>query len=462
MLAMVAVVFAVSLGVAPSAEAFIYWANEGGDTIGRAELNGTGANESFVANVDGPCGGVAVDGSHVYWANLNSGTIGRANLNGSGVDQSFITGANQPCQVAVDGAHVYWGNFGDGTIGRANLNGTGAVQNFVTGATSIGGLAVTPTHIYWTNRGAVNTLGRAALSTPGSPDQSFITGASDPTGMAVNATHVYWANFGTDTIARAAIASPGSPNLSFVTGAANPCGVAVNSTHIYWTNNTFDTIGRAPLADPNGPGQNQSLVTGAVGPCGVAIDAFGVPGCQNTAASTQQPQQVAIALPCATGGGTRTFSIVSPPAHGGIAGFSSSNGSLTYTPNPGFHGTDSFTYRATNQAATSSAATATIEVKASNEFSLGNAKKNKRRGTARLTVNVSAPGQLLLANSKKVKGANARAEVAGSVELQVKLKGKARKRLDEKGKMSAAVEVTFTPDGGDPATQSANVRLVKK
>ena len=47
---------------------------------------------------------VAVDGTHVYWADRYSRTIGRANLNGTGVNHSFITGANRPTGVAV--AHV--------------------------------------------------------------------------------------------------------------------------------------------------------------------------------------------------------------------------------------------------------------------------------------------------------------------------------------------------------------------
>ena len=31
-----------------------------------------------------------VDGSHVYWANTDPGEIGRANLNGTGVNQRFV------------------------------------------------------------------------------------------------------------------------------------------------------------------------------------------------------------------------------------------------------------------------------------------------------------------------------------------------------------------------------------
>ena len=37
----------------------------------------------------------------IYWTNWGCDTIGRANLDGSDANQSFITGANQPLGVAV-------------------------------------------------------------------------------------------------------------------------------------------------------------------------------------------------------------------------------------------------------------------------------------------------------------------------------------------------------------------------
>jgi hypothetical protein len=79
---------------------------------------------------------------HVYWANNFTGTIGRANVDGTGANQSFITGASSPVGVAVDAGHVYWTNAGTDTIGRANLDGTGANQSFVTGASFPVGVAV--------------------------------------------------------------------------------------------------------------------------------------------------------------------------------------------------------------------------------------------------------------------------------------------------------------------------------
>jgi hypothetical protein len=84
----------------------VYWKNHGfgpipPGTIGQANLDGTGVNESFITDATTPLG-VAVDFSHVSWANVFAGTIGRANLDGTGVNQSFITGATNPDSVAVN------------------------------------------------------------------------------------------------------------------------------------------------------------------------------------------------------------------------------------------------------------------------------------------------------------------------------------------------------------------------
>ena len=87
---------------------------------------------------------MAVDAGHLYWTKFNANTIGRANLDGTGADESFITGASGPRGVAADGSHLYWTNLNAGRIGRANLDGTGANQSFITGATFPSGIAVDP------------------------------------------------------------------------------------------------------------------------------------------------------------------------------------------------------------------------------------------------------------------------------------------------------------------------------
>jgi hypothetical protein len=45
--------------------------------------------------------GLVTDGSHLYWASYRGTTIGRANLNGTGKNASFITGTTGTFGIAV-------------------------------------------------------------------------------------------------------------------------------------------------------------------------------------------------------------------------------------------------------------------------------------------------------------------------------------------------------------------------
>jgi hypothetical protein len=103
----------------------------------------------------------------------------------------------------------------------------------------------------------------------------------------------------------------------------------------------------------------------------------------------------------------------------------------------------------------------------SNAFTLGNTTRNKKKGTATLTVDVPNPGELTVSGNG-VKAASAgRAETskevgAGPAQLLIKAKGKKRKKLNETGKVKLNVAITYTPSNGDPATQSVKVKLRKK
>ena len=220
--------------------AHVYWSNVNNNTIGRANLDGSGVNQSFITATS-PAG-VVVDSGHIYWANRGAvNTIGRANLDGSGVNQSFITGANTPGGMAIDSSHIYWGNIGNNTIGRANLDGSGVNQSFITGTNGVSGVAVDGAHIYWGNFSS-NTIGRANLDGSG-VNQSFITGASQPNGTVADSAHIYWTNSNANTIGRANLDGSGV-NQSFITGASAPAGMAVDGNFLYWANNSNGTIGR--------------------------------------------------------------------------------------------------------------------------------------------------------------------------------------------------------------------------
>jgi sugar lactone lactonase YvrE len=186
-------------GVAVDAN-YIYWANHGstalGTTIGRAALDGTAVNSAFINAALNPCG-VAVDADYIYWANeglssTGGGSIGRARLDGSGADPAFILmDAWIPCGVAVDGGYVYWANSLAGTIGRARLDGSAKENSFISGARWPCGLAVDATYVYWGNGGAWSgstgapAVGRARLD-GSAVDQAWLHGMKGICGVAID------------------------------------------------------------------------------------------------------------------------------------------------------------------------------------------------------------------------------------------------------------------------------------
>jgi hypothetical protein len=111
---------------------------------------------------------------------------------------------------------------------------------------------------------------------------------------------------------------------------------------------------------------------------------------------------------------------------------------------------------------------ATAEVIPSNTFSLGAITRNKKRGTATLTVNVPNPGELVLAG-KGLKGASASGAVVaktvtapGKAKLKIRARGKQRRKLIKTGAVKLKARITYTPTGGDPSTESRKLKLAKR
>ena len=250
----------------------IYWANQSGNSIGRANIDGTGADPAFIPGAVSPRA-VAVAGARLYWAHGNvPGRIGIARRNLSSVNQSLVTTGSTPTGVAVDTVGLYWTYSGTagGRVGRARQDGVGPNPNFGTTASPAPcGVAVDFDQLYWGNP-STNAVGRS--HGPFSINQAFIPGASSPCGVAVTATHVYWANRGGNSIGRAD-RDGSNANQSFLS-ANSPCGVTADANYVYWSNGN-GTIGRARL---DGSGAEQSFISGAGGPCGVAVDPTVTPG----------------------------------------------------------------------------------------------------------------------------------------------------------------------------------------
>ena len=101
----------------------------------------------------------------------------------------------------------------------------------------------------------------------------------------------------------------------------------------------------------------------------------------------------------------------------------------------------------------------------SNGFSFGGFARNRKKGTATLTVNVPNPGELI-ASGKGVKAGAAviskTVTAAGTVKVTIRAKGRKQKTLSETGKVTVKPKITYTPTGGDPSTQSVKVKLLKK
>ncbi|MDX6635154.1 MAG: hypothetical protein QOF06_1357 [Solirubrobacterales bacterium] len=85
-------------------------------------------------------------------------------------------------------------------------------------------------------------------------------------------------------------------------------------------------------------------------------------------------------------------------------------------------------------------------------------KRNKKNGTAVLTVNVGAPGALAV-SGKKIKKRSKAAKAAGNVKLPIVPKGKALKALKATGKAKVQVKLAYTPTGGATSTLVRKVQL---
>ena len=263
----------------------IYWANNGiakgdalmatNDTIGVATLDGTEVNQSLVSGIEYPSG-LAAQGEYIYWTDVFTNSIGRAKLDGSEADNEFITeGVAFAVGVAVDDEYVYWANNGTLSIGRAKLDGTEIDEDFMqfeAGIRMPNAIAVDDDYIYWSN--VASQIGRANIDGT-DIDENFMinTGAQSgsilsplPVGLTVDDDYIYWSNMSSNAIGRAELDGTGG-EYTFISGADFPGGVAVDGEYIYWANND-GTIGRANL---DGTDVNQSFITGADGPAGLVV-----------------------------------------------------------------------------------------------------------------------------------------------------------------------------------------------
>jgi hypothetical protein len=87
-------------------------------------------------------------------------------------------------------------------------------------------------------------------------------------------------------------------------------------------------------------------------------------------------------------------------------------------------------------------------------------KRNKKNGTATVTVNLPNPGTLS-ASGGGAKISKAKTVQAGANKLKVKAKGLKKRQLSQNGKVGLSLSVIYTPTGGDPHQQKIKLKLLK-
>jgi hypothetical protein len=102
----------------------------------------------------------------------------------------------------------------------------------------------------------------------------------------------------------------------------------------------------------------------------------------------------------------------------------------------------------------------------SNLISRGKLTLNKKKGTGKLAINVPGPGTLAAipkgkGKTKRIRNASLTVTAAGTVKVPLNPNGFGKAILNENGKLKARIDVTFTPTGGLPNTQTYKATLKK-
>jgi len=398
---------------------------------------------------------------------------GEFSVSGLGTYNALTTGPDGNIWVTLD----------DATNNVAKITPAGNVQQFnLPDVTSPVGITVVGDNLWVTQNGGV------ARFSPGDPtgtDTAFpVTGLNTPHAIVRGPDGNLWTASGTHVF-RILPSAPGT--IGDFTQVTDARGIAAGGDGNIWVADAGgQRIVSLTTAGTPAPGSPYSVAGG--GPQGIAaglgtqmaftdplsgpphrlgrITPGGVP--QFTPIATSDPFGITFAADGAYWTGRFSTNNIGRLTPNGqftqLGGFSANAGPRQLAPGPG--NTLWVTLQTADKVARVTGVGPTPPPPPSgctdNEFTFGKAKKNKKKGTAKLTVEVPCAGDLELAKTKKVKADDEVAEADGEEKLTVKPKGKARKRLNKKGKAKVKAEVTYTPEGGEPNTQTKRVKLVRR
>ena len=185
------------------------------------------------------------------------------------------------------------------------------------------------------------------------------------------------------------------------------------------------------------------------------------PVCHDSAATVKQGRPIAVPISC-TGPGIE-FALAGAPGHGALSPFDAKTQSFSYTPKPGFNGTDRFTYTASNDGGSSNSALVTVRVGRDTvkprikRFRFVHGKHDK------FVLKLSEPARVAVTVDALVAGAkHGKPSVAGRVKSKkpsrsvvIRLRGKLAKRLRGGGRFRATAVAT------DPARNRSKPKRLK-
>jgi NHL repeat len=94
------------------------------------------------------------------------------------------------------------------------------------------------------------------------------------------------------------------------------------------------------------------------------------------------------------------------------------------------------------------------------DFEIVNTDRNRRKGTATLTVEANTPGAIKIVQSRKIKGTAAKPiEPGDDAKLKVAARKAAARTLERKGRLSVNVKVRFNPESGGRLQKGHDVTL---
>jgi hypothetical protein len=395
--------------------------------------------------VNGPSG-ISVDpvGRRVYWANSFGSSISFANLDGSGGGDLDTGTASVESPIATTvfpaSGRVYWTNFGNfpsrGSIASANLAGGGGQTLTPTGSGTVEypfGLAIDAAagRLYWANDNP-GTISTAALDGGNSSD-------IDRRGLEMSGTYgvafdpesgrVYTALFAGNALAFLNVNGGGGMELPIDLPKESGPNIPVLYLEPRPTS--------APTVTSRGPL---------------------VPKRKRKGGPPPLPKLVGSRLTCQSGGWkpdlveARVYRAPTSIAFSWTKDGVDIPGAAEEMLRAGEVGNYRCRVSAINVAGSTAQASGSVAI-----FAAGKAKLNKKKGTAKLTVQLPAEkGKLRLA----AKGFRAVARTAsGKAAVLVRPKGAKRKRLAGRGKLKAVVRLTYTPPDGPPATLRRRITL---